>query len=84
MQKSIVFHLPHYEIPQLSSHYYRPNEVVMKMLFPHENEESLEYQKTNVTMRQTPSFPTNGFSLNLALRYDNEFANQFGASAENT
>ena len=22
MQKSIEFHLPHYEIPQLSSHYY--------------------------------------------------------------
>jgi len=63
---------------------YRPNEVVMKMLFPHENEESSEYQKTNVTMRQTPSFPTNGFSLNLALRYDNEFANQFGSTAENT
>jgi len=63
---------------------YRPNEAVMKMLFPHENEESLEYQKTNVTMRQTPPFPTNGFSLNLALRYDNEFANEFGAASENT
>ena len=56
----------------------------MKMLFHHKNGESLEYQKTNVTMRQTPPFPTNGFSLNLALRYDNEFADEFGAAAENT
>jgi len=63
---------------------YRPNEAVMKMLFHHKNGESLEYQKTNVTMRQTPPFPTNGFSLNLALRYDNEFADEFGAAAENT
>ena len=61
-----------------------PNEVVMEMRFPHFNNGSLVYQKSEINMSQNTIFPTNGFTLNLALRYDNNFANQFGSMAENT
>ena len=61
-----------------------PNEVLMEMRYPHFNNGSLVFQKSEINMSQSSSFPINGFTLNLALRYDNNFANQFGTTAENT
>ena len=62
----------------------RRNEILMEMRFPHFNNGSLLYQKSEIDMSQNTIFPTNGFTLNLALRYDNNFANRFGPTPENT
>ena len=39
-----------------------------------------DFSKMHSTSRQ--SFPSNGFVLRLALRYDNNFASVFGAQSE--
>ena len=34
-----------------------------------------------MTMRQSPSYPANGFQLNVAVRYDTLFSNRFPGEA---
>ena len=63
------------------------NEAVMEMKFSdfyNPSNQTVQYNKSDIEMRQNPSFPANGFTLNVAIRYSNEFANAFGSSAENT
>ena len=63
------------------------NESVMEMKytdFYNRSSRTAQYRKSVVKMRQSPPFPTNGFNMNLAIRYSNEFANAFGNAAENT
>ena len=60
-----------------------PGEAVMKMWYP-EYDRAMEYRMDEAKMRQAPAFPANGFNLNLAVRWDNSFADKFGSTAKNT
>ena len=59
-----------------------PQEAVMKVRHPNVDR-TWEYRMDDVQMRQAPAFPADGFNLNLAVRWDNSFAEKFGATAKN-
>ena len=42
------------------------------------------YQQGEIDIDQRQSIPANGYKLNLAVRYDNGFANKFGTKARET